>query len=187
MPTRSFGLNEGHVDFLKSRFLEYTKDHLKNQFEPLDQNAINKLKELPTLFAVEHEDADTRIGEIINIEVRSGKLRIDYKFDEKQSQLTKGALESPELDLNVKECELYRGAHWAIKESNLADFLKKRSKTLEGVFDKIKQDLDALNPEKPDHTKVTVLYACNASGKTRLSKLFYDQYQRASLILQRLY
>ena len=89
-------------------------------------------------------------------------------------------MEDPELGLGVDGYELYR-THWAIKEPSLADFLKKRSKTLEGVFDKIKQDFDTLNPNKPDHTKVTVLYACNASGKTRLSKLFADQYDEQVL------
>lgn len=32
------------------------------------------------------------------------------------------------------------------------------------------------DPKKVDCTKVSILYACNASGKTRLSKLFAEQY-----------
>jgi len=172
--------NEGYVDFPKERFLEYTKDHLRQQFQSLDQNVIDKLKTLPTLFAVEHEWADTRIGKINNIEVQPEKLRLHYTFDDKQSQLTKGVLESPELNIDVKRLELYR-THWALKEANLEEFLKKRSTTLEGVLDKIKQDLDTCNPEKPNNTKVTVLFASNASGKTRLSKLFADQYDEQVL------
>lgn len=168
--------NDGFVDFPKDRFLEYTEDHLVNQFKSLDENVTNTLKTLPTLFAVEHEGADTRIGKINCIEVYAKKLRIHYTFDEKQSLLTNGVLESPELKINTDGWELYR-THWALKDSNLGEFLQKRSTTLEGVFDKIKQDLDVSNPKKPDHTKVTVLYACNGSGKTRLSKLFADQYE----------
>ena len=37
-------------------------------------------------------------------------------------------------------------------------------------------------PLKEDTTtKILTLYACNASGKTRLSKLFYDQYKEKVL------
>ena len=170
--------NEGFVDFPKDRFLEYTEDHLKNQFQLLDQNAINELKTLPTLFAVEHEHYDTRIGKINNIEVQHNNLRIHYKFNHEQNQLTKGALESPELGISINE--FYR-THWALKEADLGVFLTERSKSLEGVFDKIKHGLDTISVDKPNHTKVTVLYACNASGKTRLSKLFADQYDEKVL------
>ncbi len=76
--------------------------------------------------------------------------------------------------------EFYR-THWAIKVADLNEFIKERSKTLEGIFDRIKQDLDAVNSDKIDHTKITVLYACNASGKTRLSKLFADKYDEQVL------
>jgi len=172
--------NEGFVDLPRNRFLEHTDDHLKNQFQSLDQNAINKLKTFPTLFAVEHEEADTRIGKITDIEVKQRNLRVHYKFDDKQAPLTKGALESPELRLNINGLELYR-THWALKETDLVKFLEKRSKSLEGVFDKIKQELDCTNTDKPDCTKMSVLFACNASGKTRLSKLFADQYDRQVL------
>jgi hypothetical protein len=170
----------GYVDFPKERFLEYTEDHLKNQFQSLDENTINKLKSLPTLFAVEHESSDTRIGKINNIEVQASNLRVHYKFNNEQNQLSKGALESTELCISINNYELYR-THWALKEVNLGAFLKERSKSLEGVFDKIKHGLDTINADKPDHTKVTVLYACNASGKTRLSKRFYDQYNKQVL------
>jgi wobble nucleotide-excising tRNase len=54
---------------------------------------------------------------------------------------------------------------------------KGQFKSIESVCKSIKKDLDTPNPKKPDSTKVLALYACNASGKTRLSKLFYDQYK----------
>lgn len=157
--------NEGYVDFPRDRFLEYTDDHLKTEFQSLDPNTINRLKTLPTLFAVEHENADTRVGKVTDIEVQPRNLRVHYQFNDKQNQLTKGALETQELGLDADKYEFYR-THWALKEANLNDFLKERSKTLEGIFDKIKQDLDTHNPDKPDRTKVTVLYACNASLNT---------------------
>ncbi|MDX2095325.1 MAG: AAA family ATPase [Alphaproteobacteria bacterium] len=172
--------NEGYVDFPRDRFLEYTDDHLKNEFQALDQNVVNRLKTLPTLFAVEHENADTRVGKVTDIEVQPRNLRVYYQFNDKQNQLTKGTLEAQELRLDADKYEFYR-THWALKEANLNDFLKERSKTLEGIFDKIKQELDTPNPEKPDHTKLMVLYATNSSGKTRISKRFADQYDEQVL------
>lgn len=163
--------NKEYVDFPKERFLEYTKDHIKNQFQSLDQNTFNKIKNLPTLFAVEHENADTRIGKVTNIEIQSKNLRVHYKFDNKYNPLSKGALKFSELGLNVDGYELYR-THWAIKEANIDEFYEKRSKSIEGLLDEIKNSLDAPNP----YTKLSILYACNGSGKTRLSKLFFDQY-----------
>jgi hypothetical protein len=51
-------------------------------------------------------------------------------------------------------------------------------KSIEATCNRIKKDLDTpTNPDKPNQKKVSILYACNASGKTRLSKLFYDKYK----------
>ena len=41
--------------------------------------------------------------------------------------------------------------------------------------------MDTPSSDKSKNIKVSVLYACNASGKTRLSKLFYDQYKEKVL------
>ena len=115
--------NEGFVDLPRNRFLEHTDDHLKNQFQSLDQNAINKLKTFPTLFAVEHEEADTRIGKITDIEVKQRNLRVHYKFSEEHYPLTKGVLQKnwQTLNINKPNLEFYR-THWAIKECDIADF-----------------------------------------------------------------
>lgn len=170
--------DEGHVDLRKSRFLEHTTDEIKKQFQPLDQKAIAKIKKLPTLFATEREVSDTKIGKVTEVEDKGQDLIIHFKFEKdknKPSLLCKGTLESPELCLN--RFEKYR-THWAIKDANLIEFLERRENKIEGIFDKIKNDLDTphSNPEKSNHIKVSTLYACNASGKTRLSKLFADQY-----------
>ena len=58
---------------------------------------------------------------------------------------------------------------------------KGKFKSIENVCARIKKELDTPNPEKPDHTKLMVLYACNASGKTRMSKRFADQYDEQVL------
>ena len=53
-----------------------------------------------------------------------------------------------------------------------------RFKSVDGVCKRIKKDLDTpVNADKPDRKRVSILYACNASGKTRLSKTFYDKHK----------
>ena len=68
--------DQGEFTIPKDRFLEYTEAAIKGQFQSLDQDAINKLKNLPTIFAVEDEVADARIGKITDIKVNSNNLRI---------------------------------------------------------------------------------------------------------------
>lgn len=58
---------------------------------------------------------------------------------------------------------------------------KGRFKSIESVCARVKKDLDTPNPEKLDHTKLMVLFACNTSGKTRLSKIFSDKYKEQVL------
>ena len=155
--------DNGYVDFPKERFLEHTEDQLKNQFQPLDQSAINKLKALPTLFAAEHECTDTRIGKITNLEVKPKYLRIYYKFSEECYPLTKGVLQKnwQKLDINQPNYEFYR-THWAVKECDIPDFYEGYLKTLTGIAHQL----------KGSNKKVQLIYAFNGSGKTRLSREF---------------
>ncbi len=155
--------DDGYVDLPRERFLEYTKEHLKNQFESLDEKVINKLKELPTLFAVEHEETDTRIGKITDIEVKQRNLRVHYKFSEEHYPLTKGVLQKNwlKLKINKPNYEFYR-THWAIKECDIPSFYEEYLKTLTGVAHQLK------GADK----KVQLIYAFNGTGKTRLSREF---------------
>ena len=56
----------------------------------------------------------------------------------------------------------------------MADFT-----SLEEVLKEIKTNLDTA--KKPDKVKVSLLFACNTSGKTRLSKMFVDKYEKQTL------
>lgn len=52
--------------------------------------------------------------------------------------------------------------------------------SIDDVLGCVKQALDSSLKEGTTK-KVSTLYACNASGKTRLSKLFYDQFKGNAL------
>lgn len=158
--------NAGYIDFPRSRFLEYTADHLKNKFQSLGKNAISEIKNLPTLFAIEHEYTETRIGKIINIEIiPRNLLRIHYEFsaDRYPYPLTKGVLQQNWQNLNIDKrgFEFYR-THWAIKEADISIFYRKYLRSIPGIAQKL----------KAVDKKVQLIYGFNGSGKTRLSREF---------------
>lgn len=147
--------DDGYVDFERKRFLAYTEENIKEGFKALDQSTINKLKSLPTLFAVEDESAYTRIGKINHIEVEPKNLRIYYSFDEKYPPLPKGTLRSN----GIGNFEMHR-RHWAIKEGDIYDFIASLTKIA----------IKLRNANK----NVQLIYAFNGSGKTRLSAEFKE-------------
>jgi len=157
--------NEGEFTIPKDRFLQYTEDHIKEEFQSLDEDAIARLKSLPAIFATEDEVADARIGKITDITVSSHALRAKYKFDEDRYQLTGGVLKENWQKLGIKESgyEFHRG-HWGVKECDLADFYEEYLKSLTGIAHKLK------SADK----KVQLIYAFNGTGKTRLSRALKD-------------
>lgn len=173
--------NEGYVDFPRDRFLEYTADHVKAEFEELNEETINEIKNIPVLFATEHENSETKIGKITNIEVLPKALRVHFKVDEKPP-LFKGVLADPKLNIDANGFEMYR-THWAIKEAALFSFYQKRKISLEGQLDILKDDLDTVQTDDQgrEKTNIVTLYAYNGSGKTRISKFFQDQYEEETL------
>lgn len=152
--------DEGAFNIPKDRFLQYTEDHVKGQFRSLDQNAINKLKSLPTIFATEQEVIDARIGKITDIKVNSHNLQVKYRFDKDRYPISSGVLKENWQKLGIGESgyEFHRG-HWAVKECNLSDFYEEYLKSLTGIAQQLR-DCDK---------KVQLIYAFNGTGKTRLS------------------
>jgi hypothetical protein len=155
--------DQGEFTIPKDRFLEYTEASIKGQFQSLDQDAINKLKNLPTMFAVEDEVADARIGKITDIKVNSNNLRIKYRFDKDYYPLTRGLLKEKQQKLDIDDFEFHRG-HWAVKKSDISEFYGEYLKSLAGIAHKLK------NTDK----KVQLIYAFNGTGKTRLSREFKE-------------
>lgn len=157
--------DKGEFNIPRDRFLQYTEDHIKEQFQSLDQDAINRLKNLPTIFATEQEVTDARIGKITDIEVHPNNLRVKYSFDQDRYPLTKGVLNENRQKLGIGESgyEFHRG-HWGIKESDLNNFYEEYLRSLIGIAHKIK------NTDK----KVQLIYAFNGTGKTRLSRTLKD-------------
>lgn len=155
--------DQGEFTIPKDRFLEYTEATIKGQFQSLDQDAINKLKNLPTMFAVENEVVDSRIGKITDINVNSNNLRIKYRFDKDYYPLTRGLLKEKQQKLDIDDFEFHRG-HWAVKKCDISEFYGEYLKSLAGIAHKLK------NTDK----KVQLIYAFNGTGKTCLSRKFKE-------------
>lgn len=151
--------DQGEFSIPASRFLEYTEDPIKEQFQSLDQAEINKLKSLPTIFAVEDEVVDARIGTITDIKVNPSNLQVKYKFNKDYYPITQGILREYQQKLGIDDFEFHRG-HWAVKECDISDFYEEYLKSLTGIAHKLK------NTDK----KVQLIYAFNGTGKTRLSR-----------------
>ncbi len=155
--------DEGEFTIPKDRFLQYTEDNIKEEFQSLDQGVIERLKSLPTIFATEDEATDARIGKITDIKVSSHAVKAKYKFDEDRYPLTSGVLKENWQKLGISESnfEFHRG-HWGVKECDLDEFYEEYLKSLTGMSHQLK------NADK----KVQLIYAFNGSGKTRLSRKF---------------
>lgn len=155
----------GEFNIPKDRFLQYTEDHIKKQFQSLDQYAINRLKNLPTIFATEQEVTDARIGKITDIIVDAHYLRAKYSFDKDRYPLTRGVLNENRQELGIGESgyEFHRG-HWGVKECDLNNFYEEYLRSLTGIAHKLKST----------DKKVQLIYAFNGTGKTRLSRKFKD-------------
>ena len=154
--------DSGEFTIPKDRFLQYTEDHIKDEFESLDEDAITKLKALPTIFATENEVTDARIGKITDIKVSAHAVKAKYKFDGDRYPLTSGVLQENWQKLGISESnfEFHRG-HWGVKECDLDDFYEEYLKSLTGIAHQLK-DADK---------KVQLIYAFNGTGKTRLSRI----------------
>lgn len=111
------------------RYLEHTVEAVCGRFRPLDDAVIQRLIQMPALFAYEknvHDPRDIRVGRITRIQHRTNGYFLTFEFDEQMPPLSPQLLEDlrEELDIEVRGGELNR-SHWAIKEVHLYDVLRR--------------------------------------------------------------
>lgn len=106
------------------RVFEHTNPHIKQQFDALDDAALERLMALPTLFAYEqYVDAPARVGRITAIARRQYEFAITFNLDNTVKPIPRERLMQmlPALDISPK-WEMNR-THWAVKNVNLASVL----------------------------------------------------------------
>lgn len=103
-----------------SRILdEYTDDTLSDQYGKLDEPALVKLTNVPTLFAYEHGiDKHAQLGRITAVRRLGNSIRIEYEIDKSLPTLSPNDVEKMRAGLDLGKLEMYR-THWALKDVDL--------------------------------------------------------------------
>ena len=118
--------NEGKYRFPRNRVaVEYTKDSISERYKDLQADVLHELKETPSLFCVEGEEAPSRVGYITDIHVRGSDVTIEFSFDERIPPLKEGSMEEMFILLDLGRLEMHR-THWAIKEGDLFSVLAQK-------------------------------------------------------------
>ncbi len=102
--------------------VEYTADEISERYKNFDEKAIEELKSFPTLFVIENETVESRIGYITKIRPRPNTIVIDFEFDPNLPSLKIGAIEGIRIDIDLGSWELSR-THWAIKDEPIFEIL----------------------------------------------------------------
>lgn len=123
--------DNGGTDFDLGRYLEYTDDDLKQQLQPMTADVVERLKAWPVLFAYEFSTYDEPsvevawVGRLTSIKVRHSAARIAFEFDPAFAPIDAGALRAILWDLDIGKFETSR-THWAVKDVDLFDVLKRK-------------------------------------------------------------
>lgn len=106
-----------------SRFCEHTEEKIEMLFNPFNQEAITKLKSLPTLFAYEKwSGSEAYLGQITKINLNNdNQLHFQYSLNDNIKPIQTEKLS--EMDLGINEWEMNR-THWAVKDINLFKVLR---------------------------------------------------------------
>ncbi|PPK76442.1 putative nucleotide-binding protein [Methylobacter tundripaludum] len=114
--------------------VEYTADEISERYKFFDEKAIQELKSFPSLFVIENEALESRIGYIINIRVRQNSVVIDFEFDPILPCLKIGAIEDLRVDIDLGKWELSR-THWVIKDEPIFEILVRKGYISQEQFD----------------------------------------------------
>lgn len=140
----------------KSRFLEYTNTNIVNRFKNATIKEIEKLKELPCLFAYERiNKKDARIGYLTDISDEGKSYRLEYYFDEKYKPISSLTIEDLADKLDLRHWELHR-THWAIKNQDLLNIINENMNLNLKVENK-NSSIDDLKIPKSTTPKITTV------------------------------
>lgn len=122
-----------------SRMFEYTHAQVKQPFEALDDNALQALLGLPTLFAYEkYLGAPVHVGRVTSINRRQREFAFTFAFDTSVGPIPHSVFMQllNELDIDPK-WEVNR-SHWAVKNVNLADVLHRAGLLVTGTLEPLR-------------------------------------------------
>lgn len=100
---------------------EYTHERVKQKFKALDDEALDALLGLPTLFAYEKfVDAPAHVGRITGITRRQNEFSFTFAFDPEVAPIYPDTLLQLVADLDIEQKWEMNRTHWAVKNVKLA-------------------------------------------------------------------
>ncbi len=171
------------ADMEEARFLEYTQVHLRDQFMPVNQEVLEALQALPTLFAYEFprearyrtdDDVKARVGRLLEVRHRGRTLDFKFELSTKSSVLSskKMADLAWELDIDINGNESHR-THWSIKPGDLPSIFQKAKLKMDKRFavgqgqPPVRATAEATGNPKP---KVFVVHGRNDATKHEVGR-----------------
>lgn len=108
----------------RSRFLEYTNEEIASKFRDLNSDVLQKLKEIPCLFAYEGEGSSVYVGFIKNITSWNtyGSIKFEFEIDKEIGPIPFRNILIHKNRLDIRDWEVNR-THWAIKDEDLIEVL----------------------------------------------------------------
>lgn len=138
----------------KSRVaIEYTANEISERYKSLSPEAIEELKAFPSLFVVEDERVESRIGRITDIRVRATTVVISFEFDPAFHPLPVGTIEAIRSEIDLGRWELSR-THWAIKDEPILEILQRLGYITQQQID---ASLLLQTPKFPDPPPISTL------------------------------
>tara|TARA_B110000908_G_C10195370_1_gene422631 strand:- start:52 stop:1344 length:1293 start_codon:yes stop_codon:yes gene_type:complete len=110
--------DNGHYEYDKSRFLEYTNENIASALKELSESHVENLKSYPCVFAYEGDDSDVRIGYLTSIKERGRNLLIEFEFQQDIDPIPFEKILPIATLLDIRGWEMNR-THWAVKDEDL--------------------------------------------------------------------
>lgn len=169
------------------RVCEYSDEELTPQYQALSQKDIETLMTLPCLFAYEdHCSKDAKLGKIIRIRKKDGRVRIDYEILKNSPSLSPKEISKLSWDLGIGNWEMNR-THWALKREDLGEVLRQSGLpgtsliSTKALID-ITQHMFDIALSFPGEQRAYVESVANQlSVVIPPTTLFYDNYYKAQL------
>lgn len=111
--------NKGSYEFSIDRYLEGTDARFRDKFKDLNLDTLETLKQMPTLFTVEGEQVESKVGYIDNIKIRSKRIYIEFHFDPILPTIPIGALTQLARPFDIEGRFGLHRTHWSIKDADL--------------------------------------------------------------------
>lgn len=162
------------------RALNYTRDDIKERFQPGGVLDFPALFQLPTLFMEEGKDNEVaRIGTIARAQITGRDIHLEYFYDPEIPPMLNSDIVEMARELSMNDWE-FNNTHWAVKDVDLFRVLLRQAKpvrTQPSVFniseiEQVEPDLaSAMMPFSPQFDAVyTTLRDAAAGARMRIQR-----------------